>query len=444
MFEQITDRFDSLFRRMRGLGKITDANIRTAVRDIRRILLAADVNFRVARDFVNRVAERAQGLPVLKSIKPGEQFVKIVHDELVQLLGTESYEMDGSRRPTVVLLAGLQGAGKTTTAAKLAYRFREKKVLVIGADLVRPAAVHQLEVLAKQAGADFTSDLKSTAVEVVRQGLELGRQGGYDLILIDSAGRLHVDETMMEEIRHLASLAQPHHLFFVVDGMTGQDAVRSAQAFDQALELTAVILTKMDGDARGGAAVSVRAVTGKPVAFLGTSEKLDGLEPFDARRLADRILGLGDVITLVEKAQQVVDEEAARTLQNKLAKQTFDLDDFRQQIRRLQKMGSLTQLMGMMPGLPRKALRGLNLDDRQLVWTEALINSMTPEERRKPHIINGSRRKRIARGAGRPVQEINQLLKNFALMQKMVKSMGNKRFPGKPGAFPGMNTLLGN
>jgi len=447
VFEQITDRFDTIFRNLRGLGKITDSNIRQTAREIRRVLLDADVNFRVARDFVKRVSERAEGTKVIKSIRPGEQFIKIIHEELVAVLGPESGELDlGSKKPAVILLAGLQGSGKTTTAAKLAYRLTQEKknVILVAADMVRPAAVKQLEILGRKVGVDVISDLASTPVQVVKVSLEQARREGRDVMIIDSAGRSHVDEKMMAEIREISSVSNPQEILFVVDGMTGQDAVNSAQAFNEALELTGIILTKMDGDARGGAAVSVREVTGKPIKYLGVSEKLDGLEVFDPHRIADRILGKGDVVALVEKAKETLDVEAADKLRKKIEKNTFDLDDFRDQLRRLQKMGSMSQLLGMLPGVPRKALKGIQMDDRQLLWTEALINSMTPAERKQPQMINGSRRKRIARGAGRSVQEVNQLLKNFAMMQKMMKSMGKMKLPGLPGNMPGMGQFLGN
>jgi len=447
VFEQITDRFDTIFRNLRGLGKITDANIRTTAREIRRVLLDADVNFRVARDFVNRVSERAQGTKVIKSIRPGEQFIKIIHQEMVAVLGSESQDLEfGHRKPAVVLLAGLQGAGKTTTAAKLANLLKRtgKHVLLVAADMVRPAAVRQLEILGEQVGVDVVADLKSNPLDVVEKGLQQAKDNGVEVVIIDSAGRSHVNTEMMREIQKIAEKAQPAEILFVVDGMTGQDAVNSAKAFNDALELTGIILTKMDGDARGGAAVSIREVTGKPIKFLGVSEKLDGLERFDAHRVADRILGMGDVVTLVEKAQETLDVQAAEKLRKKLEKHSFDLEDFRDQIRQLQKMGSMSQILGMIPGVPRKALKGLSMDDRQLVWTEALINSMTPEERKNPTLINGSRRKRIARGSGRTVQELNQLLKNFAMMQKMMKNMGKMKLPGLPGTMPGMGQFLGH
>jgi len=447
MFEQITDRFDTIFRNLRGLGKITDTNIRTTAREIRRVLLDADVNFRVARDFVKRVSERAEGTKVIKSIRPGEQFIKIIHEELVGLLGTESNDLvTAFQKPTVILLAGLQGAGKTTTAAKLAYKLKSqsKKPVMIAADMVRPAAVKQLEILGKQVGVGVIADLKSTPVKIVEKGLKDARNSDADVVIIDSAGRSHVDEAMMTEIRQVANVASPDEILFVVDGMTGQDAVNSAEAFNETLELTGVILTKMDGDARGGAAVSIREVTGKPIKFLGISEKPDGLELFDANRVADRILGMGDVVTLVEKAKEVIDEKSAEKLRIKLEKNSFDLEDFRDQMQQLRKMGSMSQLLGMIPGIPRKALKGMNMDDRQIIWMEALINSMTPDERKNPMMINGSRRKRIAQGSGRSVQELNQLLKNFAMMQKMMKNMGRMKRPGLPGQFPGMGPMIGH
>ncbi|MFH1850842.1 MAG: signal recognition particle protein [Candidatus Neomarinimicrobiota bacterium] len=444
MFDQLTDRFDTVLRNLRGLGKITDANIQQATREIRRVLLEADVNFTIARDFVNTVKEQAAGTKVIKSIKPGEQFVKIIRDELVVLLGREATPlMTAGKPPTVVLLAGLQGCGKTTTAVKLARYLKKsgKKPLLVAADVYRPAAARQLSTLGRQIDVPVFTGAGTDALTICREGVDIARTEQYDYVILDTAGRLHVDDAMMSEISAIAAAVKPHETLFVVDGMTGQDAVNSAQAFDRALELTGTILTKLDGDARGGAAVSIAAVTGKPVKFVGISEKLDGLELFSPQRIADRILGFGDVISLVEKAQEAFDEKQAERLQKKIFENKFDLLDFRDQLRQLRKMGSMNQILGMIPGANRKLIKNLQVDDRNLLWTEAIINSMTPAERSNPQIINGSRRLRIARGSGRSVQEINQLLKQFAQMQKMMRQMGKGKLPGQfvRGKLPGLN-----
>ena len=426
MFDQLSDRFDTVLRNLRGLGKITDANIQQTAREIRRVLLEADVNFTVARGFVERVKEKAQGTKVLKSIKPGEQFIKIIRDEMVVLMGAETTPINFSAKPpTVILLAGLQGSGKTTTAAKIAHFLKNqgKRPCLVAADIYRPAATQQLEILGKQISVPVFSGDQKSATRICNEGVEYGRSNNHDIVILDTAGRLHVDSSMMDEIKSIAQDVQPHEILFVVDGMTGQDAVNSATAFSETLELTGTILTKLDGDARGGAAISISNVTQKPVKFIGVSEKMSGLEVFDPGRIVDRILGFGDVVSLVEKVQQSVDENQAELLKKKIFDNKFDLEDFRDQLRQVQKMGSLKQILGMMPGINRKMMKNFQVDERQLVWTEAIVNSMTPAERSNPHIINGSRRQRIARGSGRTVQEINQLLKQFSQMQKMMKRL---------------------
>ena len=443
MFGQITERFDSIFRRVRGLGKITDKNINDTARDIRRALLESDVHFKVAKELVNRVKDKAQGTKVLKSVKPGQQFIKIIHEELIDLLGRDPVPLLFKGQPSIIMLAGLQGSGKTTTAAKLAYSLKStgKSVMLVAADIYRSAAVKQLQELGRQIDVPVYQDGSKDPVSICRDSIDEAVSLESDIVILDTAGRLHVDGEMMVEIQKISDVVQPTEILFVADGMTGQDAVTSAMTFHEALPLTGVILTKMDGDARGGAAVSIRKITGKPIKFIGVSEKMDGLEPFDPKRIADRILGFGDVVTLVEKAQKVADNEEIRKFQEKLVKNKFDLDDFKFQLRQLRKMGSISQLLGMMPGLNKKALKQLNMDDRQLDWTEAIINSMTLAERQCPEIINGSRRARIAHGSGRPVQEINSLLKQFAGMRKLMKQIGKKKqiqFPGM-GAFGNMN-----
>ena len=438
MFGHITERFESILRNVRGLGKITDKNINDTVREVRRALIDADVNFNVAKSFVNTVHDKAQGTKVLKSVKPGQQFVKIIRDELVILLGTDSKDLVLKNNPAVILLAGLQGSGKTTTAGKLAYRLQKsgKSVLMVAADVYRPAAVQQLITVGKQAGVAVYEEVTGEPLAICKRGIEEARSLKNDVVILDTAGRLHVDGEMMTEIQQIADMADPDEIIFVGDGMTGQDAVNSAQAFHEALPLSGVILTKMDGDSRGGAAVSIREVTGKPIKFIGTSEKLDGLDVFDPKRIADRILGFGDVVSIVEKAQDVFDEDQAKNFQTKLVKNTFDLDDFKMQLQQMKKMGSMSQIIGMMPGMNSKALKQLNMDDRQVGWTEAIINSMTPGERQQPEIINGSRRLRISKGSGRSVQEINALLNQFSQMKKMMKKMGkmkNMKLPGLGG-----------
>ena len=438
MFGHITERFESILRNVRGLGKITDKNINDTVREVRRALIDADVNFNVAKSFVNNVHDKAQGTKILRSVKPGQQFVKIIRDELVLLLGTDSKDLVLKNNPAVILLAGLQGSGKTTTAGKLAYRLQKsgKSVLMVAADVYRPAAVQQLITVGQQADVAVYEEGTGEPLAICKRGIEEARSLKNDVVILDTAGRLHVDGEMMTEIQQIADMANPDEIIFVADGMTGQDAVNSAQAFHEALPLSGVILTKMDGDSRGGAAVSIREVTGKPIKFIGTSEKLDGLDVFDPKRIADRILGFGDVVSIVEKAQDVFDEGQAKDFQTKLVKNTFDLDDFKMQLQQMKKMGSMSQIIGMMPGMNSKALKQLNMDDRQIGWTEAIINSMTPGERQQPEIINGSRRLRISKGSGRSVQEINALLNQFSQMKKMMKKMGkmkNMKLPGLGG-----------
>ena len=433
MFDQITERFDTVLRNLRSLGKITDKNIQETAREIRRILLEADVNFQVTRDFVKRVQERSAGTKVLKSVKPGEQFIKIIHDELATLLGNEPVPLEFAKKgQTVILMAGLQGSGKTATCVKLANRFKDqgKSALLVAADVYRPAAIKQLQVLADEIAVPVFEMGQDDPVKICSAAVEEAALSKLDCVILDTAGRLHVDGEMMVEIQQIAEAVKPTETLFVADGMTGQDAVHSAQAFNEALEITGTILTKLDGDARGGAAMSITAITKKPVKFIGISEKTDGLEVFDPQRMADRILGLGDVVTLVEKAQKVVAESETAKIQEKLLENRFTLEDFNTQIKQLHKMGNLNQIMGMIPGVPRKMLQGMDLDDRQLSWTEAMINSMTLQERNNPQLINGRRRRRIAAGSGRSVQEVNQLLKQFTEMQKMMKKFGKMKSRG--------------
>jgi len=447
MFTQLADRFDSVFRNLRGLGKITDDNIQHTVRDIRRALLEADVNFQVARDFIERVKERSEGTKVIKSVKPGELFIKIIRDELITLLGTGSVQLElGKSKPSVILLAGLQGSGKTTTAAKLGNHLKKtgKSVILVAADVYRPAAIEQLQILGKQINLPvYTEDTKNP-LKICLNGIKIAKSDKIDIVILDTAGRLHVDDEMMAEIKEIAKKINPDETLFVVDSMTGQDAVNSALAFSKALDITGTILTKLDGDARGGAAISITEVIGKPIKFVGVSEKMDGIETFEPQRIIDSLLGFGDVVSLVEKAQSVMDEKEAANLDKKFRKNNFDLEDFKNQLRQLEKMGPMEQVLEMMPGMNRKALKGLKIDDRQLTWTEAIINSMTPWERQNPIAINGSRRRRIALGSGRSVQQVNQLLKQFAQMKKMMKNMGKMKIPGLSKLSTNSMNIMGN
>jgi len=432
MFDQISDRFNSLIRDLRGLGKITDKNITDTSREIRRILLEADVNINVTREFVNKVKNRSLGTKVIKSIKPGEQFIKIIHDELINLFGQESSDLDQSNQGcTVILLAGLQGSGKTTTSVKLAKRLIDlnKSVLLVAADIYRPGAIKQLNTLAKQINVPVFEMDNSDPVKISSEAVKEAKNSNYDYVIIDTAGRLHIDGEMMIEIQQISEAINPSETIFIADGMTGQDAVNSAKAFNEALEISGIILTKMDGDARGGAAVSISSVIKKPVKFIGISEKIDGLDVFDPKRMADRILGLGDVIGIVKKAEKIVDETEAKKMQEKILKNEFNLEDFKVQLSQIHQMGNVNEIINMIPGINGKMKNKINMDENHVVWTEAIINSMTEKERKNPQIIDGSRRSRIASGSGRSVQEVNQLLKQFTEMQKMMKKFGKMRFP---------------
>ena len=424
MFDGISKRFDTIFRNLRGLGKITDQNIDSISREIRKALLEADVNFLVAKEFVNNVKISAQGTKVLKSIKPGEQFINIIHKEMIKTLGEDSSSIDLSSKLNSIMLIGTQGSGKTTTASKLAFRFKnqEKKVLLVAADTYRPGAVNQLKTLGKQINVDVYHDDSNDPLLICKNALKKAKTKSVDIIIYDTAGRLNVDSEMMIEIQSLKEVLSPKEIFYVADSMTGQDMISSVKTFDEAIQLTGAIITKLDGDSRGGAALSLRSVTGVSIKFVGVSEKYDGLEDFKSKQLADRILGFGDVVSLVEKVEKIVKEEDVASLEKKISNNSFDLNDFRTQIHQMKKMGSMAELIGMIPGISRK-FKSLSFDENQLVWTEAIINSMTPDERTKPEIINTSRKKRIALGSGRNVFEINSLLKKFLEMKKMMKKM---------------------
>ena len=427
MFGQITEQFQSIFKNLRGLGKISDSNINDTVRSIRRTLIDADVNFKVVKSFVSRVEKKVIGTKVLNSIKPGEQFIKIVRDELTILLGSEKNDLVLNGKPSIILLAGLQGAGKTTSAGKLALREKKsgKSVLLVPADTYRPAAIEQLITLGKSINVPVFESISKDPLEICKNAIRKAKSLKIDIVIIDSAGRLHIDDEMMEEVNNIAKDLTPDEILFVVDGMTGQDAVRSSIAFNDLLSISGVVLTKMDGDTRGGAAVSIREATGVPIKFIGDSESLDGFQVFEPGRIADRILGFGDIVSLVEKAQSIFDEESSEMVNKKMINNSFDLDDYRKQLNQLKKMGPMNQVLSLMPGMNSKIMKNFKMDDRQINWTEAIINSMTINERKYPENINGSRRLRISKGSGRSVQEVNSLLKQFFQLKKMMKKMKN-------------------
>jgi signal recognition particle subunit SRP54 len=445
MFEDLSSRLEGVFKSLRGRGVLTEENVREALREIRRALLEADVHYKVAKSFVKSVEERAVGQEVLKGIHPGAQVVKIVHEEMVTLLGGTVAQPNISGSPPVpVMLVGLQGSGKTTTCAKLANWLKKqgRRPYLVPADPYRPAARDQLVKLARANGHLVYEGPEEDAVEICRRGMQEAVKNAADVALLDTAGRLHVDAELMDELKRVRAVVKPREILLVVDGMIGQDAVNVAEQFREQLGFDGVVLTKMDGDARGGAALSIRQVTGVPIKFLGVGEAADALELFHPDRMASRILNMGDVLTLVERAQESVEQEEAEDLARKLRKDEFTLDDFRSQLRRLKKMGPLSQILGMLPGVPKEALSEVEKDGgKSLKRVEAIINSMTPAEREKPAILNGSRRRRIARGSGTSVQEVNQLLKQFTDMRKMMKQMGRmkgKKGRGRFARLPGM------
>ncbi|MCL4510649.1 MAG: signal recognition particle protein [Bacteroidetes bacterium] len=430
MFEQISEKFEAIFHRLSGQARISDDNISDAVREVRRALLEGDVNYKVARQFTDEVQKKAVGRGVVKSLNPGQVFVKIVYDELVQLLGGTTSELELTQDiPNVIMIAGLQGSGKTTFAAKLANHLRAKGryPLLVACDVHRPAAIDQLETLGRQINIPVYLERGESAVEIAKRSIDYARKNARDIAIIDTAGRLHVDEEMMREAEGVKSAVNPHQILFVVDSMTGQDAVNTAQEFNRRLNFNGVVLTKLDGDARGGAALSVRSVVQKPIKFVSLGEKLDQLEVFHPDRMASRILGMGDVVTLVEKVQQQVDETKAAKLEQRLRKNEFTLEDFRDQLREIKKMGPLKDVLSMIPGVS-SAVRNATVDEKALVRIESVINSMTIAEREKPHIIDGRRRKRIAAGSGTTVQDINRLLKQFSEMQRMFKTLSKGKF----------------
>ena len=435
MLEQLQTHLSTIIKNIKGQGKISESNVSDVLRDIRIALLEADVNLKVAKKFVEHVKEKALGEKVLKSISPGQQFTKILFDELKFFLGDEAKPLEfDSSGLTVILLAGLQGCGKTTTCGKLA-RFlkkdKSKDSLLIAADLQRPAAIDQLITIGKSIDVDVYSEKNNDPIAVVKNGLTEAKRQGKDIAVIDTAGRLHVDGDMMNQLKSIIEVSKPNEILFVADGMTGQDAVNSSRSFNEAIDITGIILTKMDGDSRGGAALSIKDIIQRPIKFIGTGESIDKLENFHPERYASRILGMGDVVSLVEKAQSVVDKESLKNLEQNIKNQTFSLIDFQDQIKQIKKMGPLSEVMGMIPGANK--LKMGDFSDKNLKWVEAIISSMTLKERINPGIINGSRRKRIAHGSGRPVQEVNALLKQYKQMKSMMKTMnknkGKFKFP---------------
>ena len=425
MFNQITDSYRKIFHKLRGLGKINDSNISDAARDIRIAMLDADVNFQVVKTFVNRVKEKAIGLKLSKSIKPGEYFIKIIHQEIITLLGEGKKELDLKKSPSIILLAGLQGSGKTTTAGKLAkFLGGGKSVLLVGADNYRPAAIEQLIKIGKQIEIDVYYDRNLSPKSVIKNAVNFSITNKIDIVIIDTAGRTQIEQPMMDEIKDISKSIDISELLFIVDGMSGQDAINSAKIFNDKLALTGVILTKMDGDSRGGVALSIKETIGKPIKFLGISEKLDGLEVFDSEKLANRLLGFGDILSLVGKAQDIIKEEDSLVFQKKLINNKFDLNDFKTNIKQLKNSGIFKEIFRFLPGFSRKNIK---INDSEIALTESIIDSMTPYERSNPHLIDGSRRLRIAKGSGRSVQEINFLIKNFMNMKKMIKKFSSNK-----------------
>ncbi len=443
MFEALSDKLSVAFKRLRSHGALTPEDVQAALRDVRMALLEADVNFRVVKDFITRITEKASGSEVLESLTPAQQVVKIVHDELVDLLGGQASGLALTGKPPVpVMLVGLQGSGKTTTTGKLARFLREKqgrRPYLVSVDVYRPAAIEQLKTLARQLDLPcYDTDPSVKPVDIVRQAQKAADAAACDTLLVDTAGRLHVDERLMQELRDLKAALQPREVLLVVDAMTGQDAVTVAKAFNEGLGFDGVVMTKLDGDARGGAALSVRAVTGRPLKLVGVGEKLDALEVFHPERMASRILGMGDVLTLIEKAQQAVELEEAQALERKLRTNQFTLEDFKEQLQQVKKMGSIESLLNMLPGVNKLKGQGVQVDESELVRVEAIIDSMTPQERRKHTVLNGSRRRRIARGSGTSVEDVNRLVKRYLEARKMMMrlSRGGMKALRRGGRLP--------
>ncbi|MBO5945510.1 MAG: signal recognition particle protein [Clostridia bacterium] len=435
LFQSLTEKLSNAFKKFRNKGKLTEADVKEGMREVKLALLEADVNFKVVKDFVKAVTERAVGTEVLESLLPAQQIIKIVNEELIKLMGSEVSKLEiSSRPPTVVMMVGLQGAGKTTHTGKIAsmMKHKGKNPLLVACDVYRPAAIDQLKIVGDTVKIPvFSMGAKISPVEIAKAGIEHAKKNGHDMVFIDTAGRLHIDEELMGELVHIKAATNPTEILLVVDAMTGQDAVNVAKSFNELLDVSGVVLTKMDGDTRGGAALSVKYVTGKPIKFIGTGEKLDAIEVFHPDRMASRILGMGDVLSLIEKAEAAYDEKQAKDLEKKFREQTFTLDDFLAQLHQLKKMGNLNQLLSMVPGMGTGALKDATVDEKQMAKTEAIILSMTKDERLRPELINGSRRRRISKGSGTTVEDVNKLLRQFDQMKKMMKQFsGKNRFFG--------------
>jgi len=449
-FESLSEKLSAAFKKLRGKGRLSEADVKEAMREVRLALLEADVSYKVVKDFVKKVSERAVGADVLESLSPAQMVIKIVNEELIALMGSESVKLNiGSENPSVCMLVGLQGAGKTTNGAKLAAFMRKqgKRPLLVACDVYRPAAIKQLETVGRQLDIPVFQMGQGDPVQIARAAVQHAKMHGNDLVFLDTAGRLHIDEQLMDELKNIKAATNPAEIMLVIDAMIGQDAVTTAKSFDDALGIDGIMLTKLDGDARGGAALSIKAVTGKPIKFAGIGEKLDQIEVFHPDRMASRILGMGDVLTLIEKAESALDEKKAKELEEKLRANKFTLQDFYDQMVQIKNMGGMQEMLSMMPGMDAKALAGAQVDEKAMARTEAIILSMTPRERENPGIIGSSRKKRIAAGSGTQVVDVNRLLKQFEAMQKMMKqmnSMGGKkmkrmqRMAGKGGGFPGL------
>ena len=439
MFGGLTEKLSNAFKKFRNKGKLTEADVKEGMREVKLALLEADVNFKVVKDFVKSVTERAVGEQVLESLVPAQQIIKIVNEELIKLMGGESPKINISPKPpTIIMMVGLQGAGKTTHAGKIAnmYKQKGKNPLLVACDVYRPAAIDQLHIVGESVNVPvFSMGSKISPVEIAKAGVQHAKKNGHDMVLIDTAGRLHIDEALMAELVKIKESTEPAEILLTVDAMTGQDAVNVAKTFNDLLDITGVVMTKMDGDTRGGAALSVKYITGKPIKFIGTGEKMDAIELFHPDRIASRILGMGDVLSLIEKAEAAFDEKNAREMEKKFREQTFSLEDFLEQLYQLKKMGNLDQIMGMMPGVKAGSLKDAQVDESQMKRIEAIILSMTREERLRPETINGSRRKRIAKGSGTSVEEVNKLLRQFDQMKKLMKQFSK---PGKLRGFGGM------
>ena len=434
MFENLSERFDRSFKLLKGEGKITEINVAETLKDVRRALLDADVNYKVAKQFTDTVKNKALGHNVLTAVRPGQLMVKIVHDELAVLMGGETADINLSGHPSIILMSGLQGSGKTTFSGKLANMLKHKRgkhPLLAACDVYRPAAIEQLKVLGEQIGVPvYMEEGNKNPVQIAQNAIQYAKKNGNDVVVIDTAGRLAIDEEMMKEIESIKKAIKPNEILFVVDSMTGQDAVNTAKEFNDRLNFDGVVLTKLDGDTRGGAALSIRTVVDKPIKFVGTGEKMEAIDPFHPARMADRILGMGDIVSLVEKAQEQYDEEEARRLQKKIAKNQFDFDDFISQIHQIKKMGNLKELASMIPGIG-KTLKEIDIDDNAFKNIESIIYSMTPFERKNPPVLNGSRRARIAKGSGTSIQDVNKLMKQFDQTRKMMKTLTTSKFAGK-------------